>query len=190
VSVLRLNLRAIVESRSNVDVHLEKPGDAVLVRRGRNRWLIVACPCGCGDALPLNLDPKAGPAWRLYESASAGVSLYPSVWRDTGCGSHFILWRDEIYLFGSYDDEEEYGTASVSVATHELQDEVFALMRHDRFISYVDIADDLRRVPWEVLGACRALAKQGAAVEGEGKERGRFRLVSLRNSAAQPRTIS
>jgi len=28
------------------------------------------------------------------------LTLFPSVWRDTGCQSHFNIWRDRILIFG------------------------------------------------------------------------------------------
>src|SRR6267378_4236509 len=75
------------------------PGDAVLIERGTPRWLLLACPCGCGAELPINLDRRAGKAWRVYKHGTTTLSVYPSVWRDTDCGSHFIIWRGNILLF-------------------------------------------------------------------------------------------
>jgi hypothetical protein len=71
-------------------------------------------PRGCGEVFPINLDPRAGPAWRLYSDPRRGVSLYPSVWRESGCESHYVIWRNRIYLFGRYEDEFD------SASTHEL----------------------------------------------------------------------
>ena len=72
---------------------LHEPGEAVLVSRGHDRLLVMRCPCACGDDIIVNLDREAGPAWVLYQRRR-GTSLYPSVWRDTGCGSHFVVWED------------------------------------------------------------------------------------------------
>jgi hypothetical protein len=52
------------------------------------------------DGLVVELDvplPLPGKAWRLYGGAKSAVTLFPSVWRDTGCESHFIIWRDQIF---------------------------------------------------------------------------------------------
>ncbi len=49
------------------------------------------CPCGCGDAVQLNLLKEVSPCWRVQLNADRTVSLMPSVWRRKGCGSHFFL---------------------------------------------------------------------------------------------------
>lgn len=60
------------------------------------------CPCGCGEVLTVNLMASVAKAWRLTVEPEKGASLYPSVWRDTGCQSHFILRRNVAWLmFGS-----------------------------------------------------------------------------------------
>ena len=72
----------------------------------------LVCPCGCGATIALNVLPDASPRWRLYESAD-GPTLSPSVWRTTGCRSHFILRRGGvIWCHGRRPDdvgEIEYG---------------------------------------------------------------------------------
>jgi len=58
------------------------------------------CPCGCGELIQLSLVPKSSPRWRFYRTKK-GISLAPSIWRTTGCKSHFVLkngkvnWVDE-----------------------------------------------------------------------------------------------
>src|SRR5438309_1731714 len=96
--VHRLQFRGTVSSRSESSGMLRAPGDAVLVKRGRPRVLLLMCPCGCGEELAILLDDRAGPAWRFYLRGGS-ITVFPSVWRDTGCESHFILWKDRIYLF-------------------------------------------------------------------------------------------
>jgi hypothetical protein len=93
----RISIKANVSSRASASEYLKRPGDAVIVERQGPRWLIMMCPCGCGAQLPINLDGRAGPAWRLYVSRKA-VSLYPSVWRDSDCKSHFIIRRNKIVM--------------------------------------------------------------------------------------------
>src|SRR5438046_1670937 len=102
--VQRLHLQGTVASRSDSSGMLRVAGDGVLVERGRPRVLLLMCPCGCGEELAIMLDDQAGPAWRFYRRGGS-VTLFPSVWRDTGCESHFILWKDRIYLFGRLDTE-------------------------------------------------------------------------------------
>ncbi len=167
-----LAIKARVKSRADASAHLERPGDAVIVDRQGPRWLILRCPCGCGADVPVNLDQRAGPAWRLYESRK-GTSVYPSVWRDTDCESHFIIWRDNIYLLGprygeSWMDEIEEGE-------NRLLERVFEALS-DREQSAEEISDQIPgSEPWDVLYCCRRLCRLGKAVEGHWHARGRFR---------------
>ncbi|MGA8429308.1 MAG: DUF6527 family protein [Candidatus Sulfotelmatobacter sp.] len=130
------------------------------------------CPCGCGEQLPINLDQRAGPAWRMYKGRNEAVTLYPSVWRESGCESHFIIWRNQIWLFGTNDDElEDSELADESLPTREA---VLDRLPKDALISFYDVAEALDAIPWDVLRICRRLVRAGAATEGTGKGRGSF----------------
>lgn len=165
-------IKARVKSRANASAHLKRPGDAVIVDRQGPRWLVLSCPCGCGAEVPVNLDRRAGPAWRMYESAK-GTSIYPSVWRDTDCKSHFIIWRDDILMLGarygeSWMDEAEPGERDL------MQQVLEALSDHEK--SAEEISDQIPdSEPWEVLRCCRRLCTLGRAMEGSELARGRFR---------------
>ena len=167
-------IRARVQSRANASVHLKRPGDAVIVDRQGPRWLIMSCPCGCGAEVPVNLDRRAGPAWRMYQS-SKGTSIYPSVWRDNGCKSHFIIWRNNILLLGtgyggSWIDDVEEGE-------DELLQRVLEALS-DREQSAEEVSDQIpQSEPWEVLRCCRKLCLLGKAIECGQDARGRFRRV-------------
>ncbi len=171
MSIIKLNLKPDVETRSQAMGLLINPGDGVLVKRGQPRWLLLKCPCGCGDEIPVNLDARAGKAWRVYEGPKQQITIYPSVWRDTGCKSHFILWRNKIDLFGRYGEEE--------IASERLDLDSIAI----RSLSYLslkgnahfaDVADAIGEIPWDVLDACRLLARRGKLVEASGPSRGTF----------------
>ena len=97
---MNLSLKSIVESRAEVGSQLEAPGDGVLIIREQPRWLLLKCPCGCDDEIPVNLDLRAGKAWRIYRGRDEQLTLFPSVWRDTGCRSHFIIRSGHILLLG------------------------------------------------------------------------------------------
>ena len=167
----RIRWRGVVANRAEAAPLLVSAGDAVLVERGRPRLFVLQCPCGCGEVLPINLDPRAGPAWRIYRS-NRGLSLYPSVWRESGCESHFVIWRDEIFLFGRYRGEDE--EPDVEEQEARLRDDVLSRLPREGFVPYAEIADMLDAVPWDVLATCRKLVKQGEAYEGSGKKRGHF----------------
>jgi hypothetical protein len=161
----------MVTSRSDVVAQLHAAGDVVLVERGQPRLLVILCPCGCGEQLPINLDRRAGPAWRLYRD-ERGVSLFPSVWRETGCESHFIIWDDQILLFSPSEESSDWERAE-SVAQLD-RERVLSAIPDRGLIDFTVIADDLRAVPWDVLRVCRALVREGILREGTDTERGHF----------------
>jgi hypothetical protein len=168
-----LHLRNVVRSRSEVVGQLVSPGDAVLVERGVPRWLVMQCPCGCGAEIPINLDSRAGPAWRLYNHPKRGITLFPSVWRDTDCESHFIIRRDHIILFGherdnrrGFMDDEEIKSLAALAASH---------LPEASYVSYVVVADALGAIPWDVLDSLHYLVRKKQAIEGTDDARGTFR---------------
>jgi hypothetical protein len=168
---LPLNLKSIVESRSEVGSLLCKPGDAVIILRGQPRWMILKCPCGCGEEIPINLDRRAGKAWRYYDRDGRGLTLFPSVWRDTGCQSHFVVRWGRILLLDSYGE----GDASSHLDLLDLVQRLRSAWPSRGMVSYIDIADQMGEIPWDVLDACRRLAREGVLVEGSAKQRTMFR---------------
>lgn len=166
--VNRLTFKSQVEQRHEANPLLRKPGDAALVHRGVLRSLVMACPDGCGELLTINLDGRAGKAWRAYGSQEE-LSLFPSVWRETGCKSHFILWRSKIYWCDWGDELDTPMEDVIEQVRGRLTNELTA---------YVEIADALQLVPWAVLSACNRLAREGVAQEGKNKLWGHFRLAA------------
>jgi len=73
------------------------PGSVYLAGEDDNLWAAaMRCPCGCGDAIELNLLTQVRPSWIADRHADGAVTLTPSVWRQKGCGSHFILRHGRI----------------------------------------------------------------------------------------------
>lgn len=59
-------------------------------------WVLVFnCPCGCSQNIQLNLLKEANPCWAFYIKKNK-ISIRPSVWRTTGCKSHFIVRNSKI----------------------------------------------------------------------------------------------
>ena len=57
-------------------------------------WQVaMICPCGCDETLHMPVLEETRPRWRYTVHADDTVTLYPSVWRRTGCRSHFHLRR-------------------------------------------------------------------------------------------------
>lgn len=164
---LKLAFRGTVESRGDANALLKSPADYVLVARGYLRLCLMACPDGCGETVVVNLDPKAGPAWRLYKTRR-GMSLFPSVWRDTGCRSHYVVWNDRILLFGG--DHEPVAPAEVDP---QLVERVALAIRGRGELGFRELADELEEIPWAVLDALQALVSAGRATRG--LARGTFR---------------
>ena len=50
------------------------------------------CPCGCGEVIQLNLVAGTRPVWAVERDSDTGaVTLRPSIWRTSGCRSHFLV---------------------------------------------------------------------------------------------------
>lgn len=162
----KAHLRGTVAHQADALALARDAGDVVVVERGVPRSLVMRCPDGCGDILTVNLDPRAGPAWRLYQKDGA-TTLFPSVWRDTGCRAHFILWDDVVFWIGEPWHSHERAELRVRVAER--------LTNH--FRSFADIADELNEIPWSVLVECRRLVREGRALEGRDDQQGLFRSV-------------
>ena len=84
-------------------VHVEdlpdalSPGSVYLAGVGENLWAAaMLCPCGCGEVIQLNLLPQVRPRWAVEEHIDGTLTLAPSVWRQKGCRSHFILREGRI----------------------------------------------------------------------------------------------
>lgn len=177
----RISLKAEVTSRVGAATLLAAPGDAVLVVRGTPRWLLLRCPCGCGEEIPVNLDSRAGKAWRLYGFPTEDLTVFPSIWRDTGCESHFVIWRGHILMFGR--GSSRYALRE-NLNLEKLRGRVLSAWPTSGLISYVEVADSLGEIPWDVLEACRDLVDGGLLIEGVGEKRGTFEKAAFGGRAA------
>ena len=137
----RVSFKGRVEFRHEADDLAPAAGDSVIVVRGRPRSLVMACPDGCGEHLTINLDERAGPAWRWYENGR-GLTLFPSVWRDSGCKSHFIVWHNTILWCDWFTE----GNREPENDSPGLVDEVLAML-DDRFVPFPELAQQPRRDP-------------------------------------------
>ena len=54
------------------------------------------CPCGCGSFIQLSLLDHDEPQWYVKKHLTGTVTMKPSVFRTTGCGSHFFIERNRI----------------------------------------------------------------------------------------------
>lgn len=157
----RLRFQGTAERQAEAVKLLKDAGDVVLVERDVPRSLVIQCPDGCGEVITANLDPRAGKAWRLYRRPNGAMTVYPSIWRDTGCKAHFILWRDGIIWCDVWSDTDwDDG---------KLRTDILALLpaHNGEPCHYEDLAEKLGETPWEVLWECRAMTRAGAAVASD-----------------------
>jgi len=167
---IKVSFKGTIQSRSESKNLLLNSGDFVTVKRVTLRLLILRCPCGCGDDLLINLDKRSGPAWRLY-SKSGLYSLFPSYWRDTQCGSHFIIWNCRIYWCYNRNDEPDEDWR----IGERIEQIVLEALKEDDFVHYIDLADELGLIPWESLQACKQLLEKGLCISGEDELKGCFK---------------
>lgn len=91
-----LTIAEVEKPPKNVDI--EKGKIYFVVPQAMPKWALLQCPCGCNAVITLSLQQVHIPHWSLTRSPSNLPNLYPSVWRDIGCYSHFwikdgrILW--------------------------------------------------------------------------------------------------
>ena len=73
-----------------------------LVGKGGYIWCgVMLCPCGCKEILHLNLIPEGRPKWAHHLEKNGAISITPSIWRNTGCKSHFFLTKGKIRWYKS-----------------------------------------------------------------------------------------
>lgn len=170
--------RGTADNRDSAVALLKYPGDFAIVERGIPRMAIMRCPCGCQDNLLINFDSRVGPAWRFYWKRKR-FTLFPSYWRDSACGSHFILWNDQIYWCSGWETSE----SNTWYVEGDLEQTVLSSLPSDHFISYERMADQLQLIPWDVLQACRQLVKRGLAYQNSRTKQPEFRRYSSGNQS-------
>jgi len=165
-----IRLKGEAERRADAETLLSAPGDTAIIRRGVVRSLLLRCPDGCGQTLLVNLDPRAGKAWRLRIDRG-GLTLYPSVWREGGCGSHFVIWQHRILWCDRSDategEEPEYDD--------RVEDRVAKGLRRE-LAPADEIGERVYESGWEVARACRRLVAAGRARCGEDEQKDWFGL--------------
>jgi Family of unknown function (DUF6527) len=75
--------------QENLPAKLKRRAIYVVEEDGFKEQAAMLCPCGCRCVLHMNLLPDERPWWKLTEHADGTASLFPSVWRQKDCSSHF-----------------------------------------------------------------------------------------------------
>ena len=81
-------------------------GVIAIVDRQGPRTVVFKCPCGCGDTISIAVDPLLEESWQLRQRGET-ISLLPSVWRTTGCESHFVLWDNTVWWCSGREGDTE-----------------------------------------------------------------------------------
>jgi len=167
----RIKIVGTISSRSEIPFLLKQSGDLLIIKRGVVRSVVILCPCGCKEEITVNLDKRTTAAWNMYQKGNK-LTLFPSVWRDSGCRSHFIIWNDKIFWcdYESLIDNDSKGT--------DLEIKILNLLSNFKVLDYVVIAGKLNEIPWAVLMSCRKLSKENKLREGVGAGMGKFHLVN------------
>ena len=61
-----------------------------MIDEGQPWAVLMMCPCGCQEVIELSLSRASKASWSLTTQCGR-PTLHPSVWRNTGCRSHFWL---------------------------------------------------------------------------------------------------
>jgi len=68
-----------------------------VIYKGKPHWALFQCPCGCGKVISLSLQKVHTPNWKVKKNTSGRPTLYPSVWQNQGCCSHFWIKDGMVY---------------------------------------------------------------------------------------------
>ena len=127
------------------------------------------CPDGCGEVVVANLDARLGKAWKFYRK-NRQISLYPSVWRDTCCKSHFILRNHSIWWCDSFERQAEVTPEDPLLLEAKVQQTLSS-----EWVHYTEIAVTLDEVPWGVEWICEEMVSKGKGVQRSTNPKGYFR---------------
>ena len=153
----RIHLVGVFEDRESANRAVVRPGDISLIIRGEiARWMIMNCPDGCGEILAINLDRRTGKAW--YVTLHRGkLSIIPSIWLDSGCRSHFIIWNSRIWWCSS--------RLAPKSNKDSIRSSVLATIRRHGPISHESVSEKTRIDAAEVLEAIFTLVDEGKVHE-------------------------
>lgn len=76
---------------------LVKENTVYIIGDKKSPWLLAfECPCGCKQIIQLNLLKEADPNWKFKITNGNKISISPSIWRTTGCKSHFFIRNSKV----------------------------------------------------------------------------------------------
>lgn len=91
VSRVRGDVRVITLQGDTLPKKLPQGKLVRMVDHGEDWSAGFRCPCGCNEVIELLLLPDVEPNWSLSVDPLGRATLQPSVWKRSGCKSHFFL---------------------------------------------------------------------------------------------------
>lgn len=85
----RGDLKVLRGEGDTLPAHIHRQHLVHMVDAGESWSVGFNCPCGCGDVIELLLLRTIDPHWTLSIDSLGRPTLHPSVWKSTGCKSHF-----------------------------------------------------------------------------------------------------
>lgn len=87
----------VVEISSFNDLPDEIDNLLFIIGNRTPKWIILKCPCGCGERIDVNLMKSRRPSWTLTRKKDK-ISLWPSLSiAEIKCGSHFWIKDSRVY---------------------------------------------------------------------------------------------
>src|SRR5438105_12112991 len=76
----------LIEEKTPTNDLINEAQFIVVMSEKKPIWALFKCPCGCGYVISLSLNK-----WRFQKTKNNRPTLYPSIWQNSGCHSHFWL---------------------------------------------------------------------------------------------------
>ena len=91
----------VVDTQDEAAEAAREGNTLALIRGGIQgaKWLVMICPCGCGEIRRISLSKHIQPAWTLMISEDNEISLRPSVYLRGDCHAHFVLRDNVAYVY-------------------------------------------------------------------------------------------
>jgi len=69
----------------------------VIIGGDEPKWLLLRCPCGCGEELRIPLMKNHTPHWDIFEETKNTITVFPSInIKHPGCGAHFWIRNNKV----------------------------------------------------------------------------------------------
>jgi len=82
---------------STPNLHTIKENELVeVIFRGKSYWALFKCPCGCREVITLSTQESHTPHWIISKNNCNKPTLYPSVWQNNGCFSHYWIKNGKV----------------------------------------------------------------------------------------------